>query len=137
MCGIAGIISPERIKERGVLQAMSGALHHRGPDGYGYLLYSTADGQRIWHNQDMDGADEQKGVVGFAHRRLSIIDLSTHGLQPMTDETDSLSVVYNGEIYNYLELRGELEKLGYTFRTESDTEVLLKAVHAWCTECGR
>jgi asparagine synthase (glutamine-hydrolysing) len=135
MCGIAGIIAPEGIKERRALQAMSGALEHRGPDGYGYLLYSNADGLRIWHNQEMYNGDEEGNIVGFAHRRLSIIDLSPHGLQPMTDETESLSIVYNGEIYNYLELRAELEKLGHTFRTESDTEVLLHAFHAWGTEC--
>lgn len=135
MCGIAGIIAPAGMNERVALQAMSGALHHRGPDGYGYLLYSNEDGLRIWQNQEMDGGDERGQIVGFAHRRLSIIDLSDHGHQPMTDKTGSLSVVYNGEIYNYLELREELEKLGYTFRTNSDTEVLLQAYHVWGTEC--
>ena len=129
MCGIAGIISPNGILKRGVLEAMSVALRHRGPDGYGYLLYPTSGSPRIWHNQNCYGIDEERAIVGFAHRRLSIIDLSTDSLQPMTDERTGLSVVYNGEIYNYLELRAELETLGYSFRTNGDTEVLLKAYH--------
>jgi len=135
MCGIAGIISLKCTGERGALQTMSGALRHRGPDGYGYLHYSASAGTQIWLNRKIQGAKEKDCVVGFAHRRLSIIDLSTDSLQPMTDETGKLSVVFNGEIYNYLELKVELESLGYTFRTFGDTEVLLKAYHAWGPQC--
>jgi asparagine synthase (glutamine-hydrolysing) len=135
MCGIAGIISPKGMVVGEALQAMSSVLQHRGPDGYGYLHYSMVNGLRVWHNQDPHETDGKSETVGFAHRRLSIIDLSTSGIQPMTDDTGSISVVYNGEIYNYLELRKELEASGQTFRTDSDTEVLLKAYHVWGTEC--
>ncbi|MHA2429343.1 MAG: asparagine synthetase B family protein, partial [Candidatus Hermodarchaeia archaeon] len=135
MCGIAGIISLSGHIEPKYLRAMSTALRHRGPDGYGYLLHSTSNGTRIWHNEEIGRFEEGREVVGFAHRRLSIIDLSLDSIQPMYDEANSISVVYNGEIYNYLELRAELEKLGYSFRTSGDTEVLLKAYAEWGTEC--
>jgi asparagine synthase (glutamine-hydrolysing) len=107
VCGIAGIA---RTEPRGVdettLLRMAQALHHRGPDGKG--IYA---GRR----------------VGFAHARLSIIDLSG-GSQPLTNEDGQVIVTFNGEIYNYVELRSELEARGHVFRTRTDTEVL---VHAW------
>ena len=99
MCGIAGIISPKGFIDPGELQVMSIALKHRGPDGYGYLLYSTSGGPRIWHNKELcGGPGKEQGSVGFAHRRLSIIDLSENSLQPMADETGVINIVYNGEI---------------------------------------
>lgn len=134
MCGIAGIISLDGI-EQGALRAMSKALEHRGPDGFGFSVYSKNTGLTIWHNQDIPAVYDGSAVVGFAHRRLAIIDLSPDGLQPITDESGELSIVYNGEIYNYLELRTELEGLGYRFFTSSDTEVLLQAYRAWGSEC--
>src|SRR5256885_6348470 len=92
-----------------MLGRMAAAIHHRGPDGYGFSL-----GPR----------------VGLAHVRLSIIDLAC-GAQPMATEDGALIVVYNGEIYNWLELRDELVALGRRFRTRSDTEVLLEAWRVW------
>lgn len=107
MCGFAGIA---RREARGVapatLRRMAAVLHHRGPDGYGLFT-----GRR----------------VGLAHTRLSIIDLAG-GAQPLANEDGSVVVVYNGEVYNYLELQRELEALGHRFRTHCDTEVL---VHGW------
>jgi asparagine synthase (glutamine-hydrolysing) len=108
MCGIAGILDLHRrrpIDER-VLVAMRDSIRHRGPDG--------------------EGLHVELGV-GLAHRRLSIIDVSG-GRQPLYNEDESVVVVFNGEIYNYRDLVGELEALGHTFRTRSDTEVI---VHAW------
>ena len=87
MCGIAGIISTKGILDQGELQAMSKALEHRGPDGYGYLLYSISGKPRTWHNQEISAADKEQTNVGFAHRRLSIIDLSEKNLQPMEIQT--------------------------------------------------
>ena len=135
MCGIAGIYSPKGIIEYGVLRSMSENLKHRGPDGYGYLLYSKSADTRVWYNQEVSGSIKKGNIIGFAHRRLSVIDLSEGSIQPMIDEMSGNSVVYNGEIYNYLELRTELEKLGYHFKTTGDVEVLLKAYHAWGPEC--
>ncbi len=111
MCGVCGEISFEGIPAS--LQAvrrMSKALASRGPDGHG-----------VW----------AEGPLAFGHRRLKVIDLSDRAAQPMVDADLGLGVVYNGAVYNHLELRAELEDLGYCFFSASDTEVLLKAYHAW------
>lgn len=115
MCGICGEVrfddQPVSIP---VLQAMSQVLSPRGPDS--------------------EGAFVQKGV-GFGHRRLKIIDLSERAQQPMVDSALGLTIVFNGAIYNYPELRNELKDLGYKFFSEGDTEVILKAYHAWGPNC--
>ncbi len=116
MCGIAGIISinPENLsKER--LKNMTDSIAHRGPDGEGFWINTS--------NQ-----------AGFGHRRLAIIDLSGQAAQPM-HYAGRYSVIHNGEIYNYIELREELQKKGYSFRTESDTEVILAAYDCYKQEC--
>lgn len=111
MCGICGELdlAGESVG-RDVAEAMSRRMTPRGPDAHG-----------LHHDN---------GTV-FAHRRLSIIDLSTHSNQPMVDEQLDLAIVYNGEIYNYRELREQLVGKGYAFFSSGDTEVLLKAYHAW------
>ncbi|MEO8358609.1 MAG: asparagine synthase (glutamine-hydrolyzing) [Vicinamibacteria bacterium] len=110
MCGLAGVLSLNgRPVLPGRLEAMTRSLAHRGPDGEGIADF---------------------GAGGFGHRRLSIIDLSVLGAQPMTYR-DRYTIVYNGEIYNYVELKKELEGLGYSFQSESDTEVLLAAIACW------
>lgn len=93
---------------------MNAAIYHRGPD---------------------DGEVAAHGQIVLGHRRLSIIDLSSHGHQPMLNDDGGLAVVFNGEIYNYLELREELRGLGHRFRSDSDTEVLLRAFEQWGPEC--
>lgn len=107
MCGIAGIynISGEKVAFES-LKKMTDSIAHRGPDGQGF-----------WFNSNQ--------TIGFGHRRLSIIDLTDSGKQPMHYLQSRYTIVYNGEIYNYLELKKELEKVGYHFQSESDTEVLL------------
>jgi asparagine synthase (glutamine-hydrolysing) len=118
MCGIAGIIgNAPNIEER--LRLMSEAIAHRGPDDQGSQLWPAGDPFQ----------------TGFAHRRLSIIDLSEAGRQPMTTSDGRYSIVYNGEIYNYLELRKALEEHGAQFRTNTDTEVLLELYRAHGTAC--
>lgn len=114
MCGIAGIFSLDsaQVSESRLLQ-MSNAMIHRGPDGHGVWI---SDNQR----------------VGFTHRRLSIIDLDVSANQPM-HYLDRYSIVFNGEIYNYIELKKQLIDQGYSFRTKSDTEVLL-ALYDWKKE---
>src|SRR5919106_86747 len=104
MCGIAGYIGRNRsaYADRAVMGAMMRAISHRGPDGDGTYF---------------------DGPVGLGHKRLAIIDLEA-GAQPMTNEDESLWIIFNGEIYNYLELRRELAR-DHTFRTHSDTEVIL------------
>jgi asparagine synthase (glutamine-hydrolysing) len=116
MCGIAGMVAAlGREADAGLLQAMTDILAHRGPDGDGMHL---------------------DGRVGLGHRRLSIIDLVT-GDQPMASDDDRVWITFNGEIYNFQELRSELESRGQRFRTTSDTEVLLKAYEAYGTDCLR
>lgn len=112
MCGIVGTASKNQVENRDWLSYASDAIHHRGPD---------ASGQ--WWSAD--------GRVGLAHQRLAIIDLSPGGHQPMADRTDKLHIVFNGEIYNYRELKAELQGFGHRFSTESDTEVLLVAYRQW------
>jgi len=115
MCGIAGIVNVHGTPVNpGVLRAMTDIVRHRGPDGEGQWA---------------------QGGVGFGHRRLAIIDLSPGGHQPMRSADGSLVVTFNGEIYNWRELRRQLEKLGATFRTHSDTEVLVEAYRVWGVKC--
>jgi asparagine synthase (glutamine-hydrolysing) len=116
MCGITGLIDFSTRSTEAMLAAMTEALNHRGPDDRGL---------RIWNHSH--------SIVGLGHRRLSIIDLSSGGHQPMTFR--NLSVVYNGEIYNFAELKKQLETAGYGFDTHCDTEVLLKAFHLWGPDC--
>jgi len=120
MCGIAGYLATAASGELGSsLRAMAAALAHRGPDDEGFFEAVTRDGGRR---------------VGLAHRRLSIIDLST-GHQPMANEDGSVQIVFNGEIYNFPELRDELIAKGYAFRTRSDTETIVHAYEEWGPEC--
>ena len=116
MCGLIGICSTSRIDDRSWLAAGRDAMAHRGPD----------DAGEWW---------SRNGCVGLAHRRLSIIDLSAAGHQPMSDVAGRLTVVFNGEIYNFADLRLELEAKGAMFRSHSDTEVILAAYREWGTEC--
>lgn len=110
MCGIAGYFGFEA--DGALLQRMNDCQQHRGPDGEGVF---TDD------------------LVGLAHRRLSIIDVA-HGQQPMATADGRYTIVYNGEVYNYLDLRAELEAAGHAFTTDSDTEVVLEAFAEWGSE---
>jgi asparagine synthase (glutamine-hydrolysing) len=133
VCGIAAVFRPETVSTED-LQRMAQSLEHRGPDGYGYLLFEPASGVRVTHNEE-PAATSAGARVGFAHRRLSILDLSADADQPMVDETGSYAVTYNGELYNYVELRAELESRGHRFRSTGDTEVLLRAYVEWGPDC--
>ena len=128
MCGIAGqLAAPGRAVDPAALAVASERLAHRGPDDFAYLGWR--DGHPLHPTQDprtLAGAP-----VGLAHRRLSILDLSPAGRQPMIAGDGVRAIVFNGEIYNYRELRAELERAGRRFATESDTEILLAAYSAW------
>lgn len=116
MCGIIGIASQSPLQQRESLSLGRETMFHRGPDDAGE-----------WWSRD--------GCVGVGHRRLAILDLSPAGHQPMHDVTGQLCCVFNGEIYNFLELRSELEAKGHRFCTRTDTEVILAAYREWGTEC--
>lgn len=115
MCGISGILTLDgSLAEEQDLKRMNHVLSHRGPDG---------------HDIHIDGE------LGLGHTRLAILDLTNAGKQPMCDNTGRYWITYNGEIYNFIELRKELEALGYSFRSESDTEVILTSYIAWGKDC--
>ena len=116
---------------------MADAIQHRGPDGEGYLLCAS-DGQlRVHHSREVLERDDlqRRASIGLAHRRLSIIDLSEASAQPMVAKSGELAIAYNGELYNYVELREELVDLGHRFRTTGDTEVVLQAYAEWGSSC--
>jgi asparagine synthase (glutamine-hydrolysing) len=115
MCGIAGqFCYGSTLPDRALLETMSERLAHRGPDGQGVYI---------------------KGRTALAHRRLAIIDLTDDARQPLANEDGSLWLVYNGEIYNFVELRAELVAKGHTFRSKTDSEVILHAYEEWGTGC--
>ena len=115
MCGICGIFNLNGEPVSPVdLRKMTDAIAHRGPDGEGFYTDS---------------------FIGLGHRRLAIIDLSPAGHQPMLTQDGQFAIIYNGEVYNFQELRAELESLGYQFRSRTDTEVVLNAYAEWGTEC--
>jgi asparagine synthase (glutamine-hydrolysing) len=113
MCGIVGTAARDAAPIP--LEQMSAALRHRGPDDHG-----------LWRSADRS--------VGLAHQRLAILDLTEGGRQPMADVSGSLHIAFNGEIYNFAELRQELKQKGHSFRSRSDTEVVLAAYAEWGSE---
>lgn len=128
MCGIAGIVLREPGHVDGeLLSRLSRRLAHRGPDDVGYL---SSHGGQVETGRTFPDAGASAEVV-LLHRRLSILDLSDSGWQPMSSPDGRYHIVLNGEIYNFLELRRELEALGHRFRSHSDTEVLLAAYSEW------
>lgn len=128
MCGIAGIVSPHGV-DSSQLRLMGSVLAHRGPDGEAFLGWRPGAPLRAVHEPEPDA------TVGFAHRRLSILDLTHAADQPMVDPAGELALIYNGELYNYVELRAELAARGHGFRGTGDTEVLLAAYREWGRDC--
>src|SRR5919201_6003061 len=118
MCGIAGVYRFDRPEvtaaDRAALAEMAAVQRHRGPDDAGIDTF---------------------GPCGLASQRLSILDLSPLGHMPMRSEDGQLALVHNGEIYNYVELRDELRHLGHVFRSDGDTEVILRAYQQWGVRC--
>ena len=114
MCGICGILDTKEKVAKSSLHEMIKVMKHRGPDDDGTFV---------------------QGKVGLGHVRLSIIDLTDQAHQPMANDDETVWIVYNGEIYNYIEIRNELETKGFSFRSTGDTEVLLKAYEHWGDKC--
>src|SRR5215471_266188 len=112
MCGIAGIVSPSSSLD--LVGVMTEAMRHRGPDGAG-----------LWSD----------GLCSLGHRRLDIIDLSVKGKQPLCNEDETVWIVFNGEIYNFKELRAELDRFGHRFNSHTDTEIIVHAYEQWGSEC--
>jgi len=132
VCGIAGILSSTPMNSLPAeINRMNIAAAHRGPDDSGVALFKS-DGSCISGKGELA---EGEWTAGLGHQRLAIIDLSPAGHQPMSDPSGRYWVVYNGEVYNYLELRIELKSLGWRFRTATDTEVILYGYLQWGPEC--
>jgi asparagine synthase (glutamine-hydrolysing) len=115
MCGIAGFVDFQKKASMETLKLMTDSMVHRGPDDAGYEIF-----------------EQSNALIGFGQRRLSILDLSPLGHQPMSFE--HITVDFNGEVYNFKEIKIELEEKGYTFKSWSDTEVIVKAYHCWGLE---
>lgn len=159
MCGIVGVVDLKGRRLRtDRLKPMVDAIAHRGPDDAGYLLWQSGrqhprggsfgqaftEGQFAATSPLLPLIDSPSGRqcladetwdVFLGHRRLSVIDLSARGHQPLSDRTQTLWLTYNGEIYNFRELRRELEKAGYRFQSHTDSEVVLYAYQEWGEEC--
>jgi asparagine synthase (glutamine-hydrolysing) len=111
MCGICGYIG---LEDKKLIKAMSSIISHRGPDDHGFFTDKN---------------------ISLGHRRLSIIDLSKNGKQPMCNEDETVWISFNGEIYNYLSLKADLEKKGHKFSTNTDTEAIIHAYEEYGTDC--
>ncbi len=159
MCGIVGAISLNRPAINvSYAKSMADKVAHRGPDDAGYLFFHTGtrhkNGISFYHNltddsfsdvEDMLPSIESRSAyrelnshdydLYMGHRRLSILDISYAGHQPMSDLSKNIWIVYNGEIYNFKELKKELEKLGHRFKSHTDTEVIIYAYVEWGIEC--
>lgn len=153
MCGIAGIFqlkdSQRDEQQIANLVSMTRAMRHRGPDDEGYIYLSKSDGIQHLYGVESHVANVMHGLhsvvadlnskiiskVAMGHRRLSILDLSQSGHQPMASSDGRYWIAFNGEIYNYIELRDELRTFGYNFSSNSDTEVVLNAFSLWGVDC--
>jgi asparagine synthase (glutamine-hydrolysing) len=151
MCGISGVIGLQGLStDPRALQRMNNAIRHRGPDGDGFLFFregrfntaygddtpdpikqSTTPFAPAAHVQSLQGLFS----FGFAHRRLAIIDLGENGHQPLCNADKNVWITYNGEIYNYIELKSELQSKGHKFLTRTDSEVILAAYKEWGSDC--
>ena len=136
MCGITGYFCLDNTLRPDTFAAATRLIDYRGPDDFGYLTCSR-NGQATEHHDEalstFNNTEPMLGALGF--RRLAIIDLSAAGHQPMADKRRNHWIVFNGEVYNYLEIRQELQQAGYQFQSNSDTEVVLTAYCHWGIAC--
>ena len=145
MCGIAGIINIEGV-DSNHLRLMSNILKHRGPDDEGFAITGPTLPATYYKGNDtinelsslpyiLEQEKDSAKSIGLVHRRLSILDLSSAGHQPMSYHQGLYTIVFNGEIYNYKELKNELSQKGFVFKSDSDTEVILAAYQYWGENC--
>jgi asparagine synthase (glutamine-hydrolysing) len=135
MCGIAGIVALDGFDPKTVV-AMTQMIAYRGPNGYGFAYASAGVNAHVEIRHDVEHPPQIRGPqIGLGNRRLAILDLSSNGNQPMQIENGAFCITYNGEIYNYKEIREELLGLGYSFFSGTDTEVILRSYQAWGEQC--
>ncbi|MFI3115576.1 MAG: carbapenam-3-carboxylate synthase domain-containing protein [Clostridia bacterium] len=141
MCGITGYLDLDNGVDYKTLKKMNDVIKHRGPDDEGFTIFNQST--TFLNGSDsvtsfVDNINDEnlpETFLGFGHRRLSILDISENGHQPMTYFDSEMYITFNGEIYNYIEIRKDLIELGYKFLTECDTEVLLASYIEWGEEC--
>lgn len=142
MCGISGFFSPVNLRKSNVIAKMNHAIKHRGPDDEGFWLNSE-NNNGFYAGQDSILEIKEKlpiipldedCTIALGFRRLSILDLSSKGHQPMSDEENEIIITFNGEIYNFKDLKKQLQEKGHTFSSETDTEVILKGYQEWNTD---
>jgi asparagine synthase (glutamine-hydrolysing) len=149
MCGISGVVSINTVSIDSFVK-MNQIIKHRGPNDEGFVIFNDYDFEVLgssdtaadsWSSNELYSPKSDinytifDAYVGFGHRRLSILDLSPKGHQPMCTRDERFWITFNGEVYNYLEIRKELIALGYNFNTDTDTEVILSAYQQWGVEC--
>ena len=149
MCGISGVISKTNIHIDSFVK-MNQIIRHRGPDDEGFVLFNDVNfevfGSADTASESYESNEKYspkmdikntsfEAYIGFGHRRLSILDLSPKGHQPMCSNEERYWITFNGEIYNYIEIRDELIQLGYSFNTDTDTEVIINAYKQWGIDC--
>lgn len=135
MCGITGFFSNKTEFNPTLFARANNIITHRGPDDYGYLVLDKNFNTQAYRDETLTDCDKSDIIGAFGFRRLSIIDLSPTGHQPMVDSSGNFWIIFNGEIYNYIELREELKLKGYSFATSTDTEVILNAYKEWGNAC--
>ena len=146
MCGISGIITIKESVNVNQLVKMSSSMSHRGPDDEGFYLIKNNDlkgielvsdqsDHKIINLQNIKDFESEKLLYGLAHRRFSILDTSIKGHQPMLSDNDKIILSFNGEIFNYKEIKSQLITLGHSFISETDTEVVLKSYIEWGDKC--
>ncbi len=145
MCGIFGVLNFSEVNvDMNSLQNSVNIIKHRGPDDEGYAVFNTH--KKIREERYGDTSVSKKGTyvlsgspdvfnLAFGFRRLSILDLSVNGHQPFFNEEKNICIIFNGEVYNYIEIREELKQKGYKFRTGTDTEVIMNSYIEWGEEC--
>ena len=135
MCGIGAILSVEQANKLADLAQMMELVSHRGPDGYGFLVQSSSEPFKRLVSEQNDlpvlKKSQIEGEILLGHTRLSILDLGLRSAQPICSQDETCALVFNGEIYNFVEIREELQELGFRFETSGDSEVLLNALRCW------
>src|SRR4051812_4165016 len=129
MCGLCGWLAPRGLPVEELI-SMNNAAAHRGPDGEGYWCQNNVSSGRF---TAMSSEVPKEATIALGHRRLAILDRSEAGAQPMASPDGRVRMVLNGEIYNYVELRRQLEEAGHRFVSATDTEVALAAYSEWGT----
>jgi len=136
MCGITGFFSNTQNFSSLNFSNANNIIRHRGPDDYGYITIDNSLNVTEYFDENLENFKEKNKIIGaFGFRRLSIIDTSKKGHQPMSDIKKNIWVIFNGEIYNHVELREELIDLGYEFKTRTDTEVIVNSYKEWGNKC--